>query len=486
MNTRAVKLAALLGLINTILRLEAYASANRLTLEEYLGQVRSGNEAVQSAESASEGALLRSRESRLLFSPQLTGSGQALSDARPQLNSFAPQRTEARGVQLGIQQQFSFGAQAKLNYQFSHVRLDVLQPVFFLTTDYYDAIPSLDLSIPLLRNFGASEVRSQQSLLEASALASHFGERFRARMTLLEAELGYWRLAVAREVVQIQSKTLERTLFLRDWAKRRVGLNLGDRSDLLQASAAYRFRELELQNAQDEERAATQNFNSLRGKDPSVSVGTLASITEANLDIPASWKNLDAPPRSREDLLASEQAQRLSAEQASQTLERNRPNLELFGQAQLNGRANTASEAISTGWSLDKRTASVGIRMVSTLNFGAKSDTQTGAEKERTAAGLAFDRKRFEQKQEFLDLRSKLSEAQSRLALAKELEKLQDEKLTHERDRLQRGRSTTFQLIQFETDYSTAQLARLRSQFEVLRLVAQLNTFSEPSTGARP
>ncbi len=473
--------APFLSVMMTLAAPVASASTPPLSLGDYLAQVRRGNEGVRSAEETSQGALLRSREASLVFSPQLHAAGQLLSDARPQLTPFAPQKTDAQGFQLGISQQFAFGAQARLGYQFQHVKLDVLQPQFFLNTDYYDAIPSFELAVPLLRNFGASEARAQQSLLEASALATHYGEGFRARMLLVEAELGYWRLALGREVVQVQNKTLDRTRFLRDWAQRRVNLNLGDRSDLLQASAAYRFRELELQGATNEERSAAQSFNSLRGEEPSSVVGALADLSLASLDIPAEWKSSEVPPREREDLLAAKQAQRLSAGQAEQTFERNRPNVELFGQAQLNGRANSASEAISSGWSFDRRTAAVGVRLVSTLNFGAKSDTQVGAEKERSAASLALDRKRFEQRQEFIDLKARLMEAQSRLSLARELEKIQDEKLTNERDRLQRGRSTTFQLIQFETDFSAAQLARLRSQFEVIRLVAQLKTF-----GAHP
>jgi outer membrane protein TolC len=457
------------------------ATAPSITLDQYLGQVRAGNEGVRSAEETSQGALLRAREASLLFSPQLSATGQVLSDSRPQLNSFAPRKTDGVGFNLGISQQFGFGAQVRLGYQFQHVKLEVPMPQFYNTTNYYDAIPSLELSVPLLRNFGAGEARAQQSLIEASALATHYGEGFRTRMMLVEAELGYWRLAIGREIVQVQSKTLERTRFLRDWAQRRVSLNLGDKSDLLQASAAFRFRELELQSAQDEVRAATQNFNTIRGEAPNATVGGLASLSEARLDIPSSWKSSDSPPREREDLLASRQAQRLTAGQAEQVIEKNRPNLELFGQAQLNGRANDASAALSNGWSLDRRTAALGVRLVSTLNFGAKSDAQTGAEKERRAADLSLDRKVFEQRQEFLDLRSKLAEAQSRLGLARELEKIQEEKLTNERARLQRGRSTTFQLIQFETDYSAAQLVRLRSQFEVIRLVAQLNTFGASS-----
>ncbi len=473
------------------LSLDSAASTGpSLTLEQYLSHVRQRNEGVRSAEEASRGALLRSREASQVFSPQLNAAGQILSDARPQLNSFAPRRTDGQGFSLGVSQQFGFGAQARLGYQFQRVQLDVNPAAagFFITTDFFDAIPSFELAVPLLRNFGAREARAQQDLLEASALATHHGEAYRARMLLLEAELAYWRLSLSREVVEIQSKTLERTAFLRDWARRRMNLNLGDRSDWLQASAAYQFRELELKASRDEERSATQSFNSVRSEELSTPVGELLPLTKASLEIPSEWKSLQEPPRQREDLLAAEQAERISAGQATQAFERNRPQFELFGQLQLNGRANDASEAIAKGWSLDRRTAAVGVRLVSTLDLLSKSDAQRGAEREKQAAGLSLMRKRFEQKQEFLDLKAKLSEAQSRLSLARELEKIQQDKLEHERTRLQRGRSTTFQLIQFETDYSTAQLTRLRSQFEVIRLVAQLQTFNTvpaPSGEAR-
>jgi len=461
-------------------------SSTVLTLDQYLSEVSQGNQGYRAARQTADGALLRSRESNLVFSPLLTATAQVYSDAKPQLTPVAPQKTEAQGIQLGISQQFPFGVQARLGYQLLHTDLDVSNPLFFSMTNYYDAIPSLELSVPLLRNFGGSEADSTRELADASAMATHYGESFRAKMSLFEAELSYWRLAVAREVALVQERTLDRNLHLQTWAEKRTQFNLGDRSDLLQANAAVRYRELELKAAKDEERAATQNFNSIRGETPLKPVGSLLPLHQAQMDIPATWKNAEEPPQRREDLLAAEQAERLTRGQSTQAYERNRTNLEIFGQASLNGRGTDASDAISRGLSLDRRTAAVGLRLVSSLNFGAKSDAQTGADKERDAASLAFDRKRFEQKQEFQDLKSKLVESQNRLALAKELEKIQEEKLSNERNRLQRGRSTTFQLIQFETDFSNAQLARVRSQFEVLRLVAQLHTFDTSKTGETP
>ncbi|MEN9723106.1 MAG: hypothetical protein RJB38_1092, partial [Pseudomonadota bacterium] len=275
------------------------AFASVFSVEEYLQEVRSGNEGIRAASETSAGARQRAEEANLIFSPQWSATAQVLSDARPQLNSFAPQKTDATGLQLALAQQLPFGGQARLGYQLAHVQLDVLNPAFFNTTNYFDAIPSFDLSLPLWRNWGGRESKSQKTLAQASALATHYGERFRARMLLLEAELAYWRLALGREVVQVQKKTLERTQYLREWAERRFRLNLSDRSDFLQAKAATRFRELELRAAQDEERAASQAFNSLRGQAPEALVGALAPLSASKMDIPDTWKTLDGPPRDR-------------------------------------------------------------------------------------------------------------------------------------------------------------------------------------------
>lgn len=465
----------------------AAAPPASLSLQEYLDQARANHQGYRAASRAAEGAGQRSREAGLITLPQFSAEGQIYSDARPQLNSFGPAQTDASGIKLGLSQQFGFGVQTRLGYQLTHTQLTLqpgTSPAFFLYTDYYDAIPSLDVSVPLWKGIGGSETRATQTTAEASALATHFGQAFAARMTLFEAELAYWRLAAAREVVAVQKKTLERTRYLEKWATERVDLHLGDSSDLLQAKAASSFRELELKNALDEERSASQNFNSLRGMDPSAPVGTLAALETGRADIPDDWKKVDAPPAERADLLAAREAERLQSAQATQAIERNRPQVDLFGQLQLNGRGADQATAISKGWDFDHKTSVVGVRLVSTLDFWSRSAARAGAGQEREAAALTYDRKRFEQQQEFLDLRSKLAEAQARLKLAETLERIQIQKLDRERDKLQRGRSTTFQLIQFETDSATAQLGRIRSRFDVLRLAAQLDTFSPSPVSA--
>ena len=57
------------------------------------------------------------------------------------------------------------------------------------------------------------------------------------------------------------------------------------------------------------------------------------------------------------------------------------------------------------------------------------------------------------------------------------LEKVQKSKLERERSNQQKGRSTTFQVIQFEQDYLTAQLARIQTLSEAMQIAIQLRTY---------
>jgi outer membrane protein TolC len=170
--------------------------------------------------------------------------------------------------------------------------------------------------------------------------------------------------------------------------------------------------------------------------------------------------------------------QRQAFAQATQSYENNRPQIDLFAGLSLNGRAESASEAMSRGWDFDQKTSVIGVRVVSTLDFWNRREARSGALQERESTTLAYDRKRFEYEHEWVDLNSRLKEAQLRLKLSQELALIHAAKLERERDKLKRGRSTTFQVIEFENDSATAELAELRARSEIIRIRAQLATFT--------
>ena len=106
------------------------------------------------------------------------------------------------------------------------------------------------------------------------------------------------------------------------------------------------------------------------------------------------------------------------------------------------------------------------------LDLGTLSDTRGGYSREAEGATLTFQRRVYEQERDWADLSSKFSDSKRRYQLPAGMESVQKEKYEHERDRLSRGRTVTFQVLQFEQDYRNAQLSRIRAQADVLMLVA--------------
>ena len=77
---------------------------------------------------------------------------------------------------------------------------------------------------------------------------------------------------------------------------------------------------------------------------------------------------------------------------------------------------------------------------------------------------IQVDPKKFENEKELQDLLKSLEDAKARLALTQKMEKLQQEKLAYEKERLFKGKTVTYQVLQFEIDYANAQLMRLREE----------------------
>lgn len=462
------------SLISGLVTHPALAAGERLSLEGFLSQVRQGHLGVKGALEASAGARQRSVESGLLFAPALSLSVQLAKDDKPTMNpTFQGTGSVANAYSLGISQQTRFGLQGKISYNLNYYSIAGANPAFLSQPIFHEARPTLELSYALLRNRGGAEVRATEELLQAQALAMSFSEAFRAKMAIAEAEMSYWRLVFARRMVDVQKASLERAKKIRDWNLRRAQMQLADRADLLQSEAALQGRELELQGATDEVAAASRAFNSARGMPADQVLEELEGVDSERVS------RLEAPPRvdQREDVKAAQQQERLSAASATAAIEKGHPNLELFAGVSLNGRDLGAGSAVSTSFTSQYPTVAAGVRLSTSLAAGTASEVREGYSHEKAGAASTYERRLFESEREWGGLEQRLSEARRRLELARSLEKAQSTKLTYERDRQSRGRSTTFQVLLFEQDYAGAQLAHLQAQAEVLRLIAQMKTF---------
>jgi hypothetical protein len=247
MSTNFMWLAAMALLATTTVR-----AAAELSLDDYLAQVRGDNKGVKSAQLLQSGAADFSNEASLLLTPTLFGDFHYLDDRKPTVNpSFQGDRTVWHSYQLGVSQLTSFGLEGKLSYNILQTEIFGLTPIVFngvtfgvQQTRFFEARPMLELTQSLWRNGFGAATRAEQALHEAQALSVQYNQGYAIKLQLAQAESTYWRLALAREMVAVTTESVARAVKIRDWAGRRERLQLGDKSDRLQASAALEIRKL--------------------------------------------------------------------------------------------------------------------------------------------------------------------------------------------------------------------------------------------------
>lgn len=466
---------SLLVATGTVLSLASALAAKPLTLEGFLGQVNEASPALRASDASARSFESLSDTGSLVTSPYVFGSWKNLDDKQEYPNSaIQGSRTQANQFSAGLGLNSSVGLNAVYTYNVTRTEITGAQPAFLPLPDYYTNYNKLELSQSLLRNGFGSETRAQRDAMNSANRARAYGARYQNLAQTVEAEAAYWRLAFARRTLDIQKDSLDRSERALQWAKRRVGLQLGDRSDLLQAQASYDLRRLELSNAEEEIRNAARAFNIFRNQEgdkvaDALYIPTLDEILRRTEKV--------EPAGTRLDLKAAEEQQRLSLANAQLENEKVKPQLDLVASLAWNGRDAARGAANSEAFSSKHPTTALGVNFRMPLALGLVKRSLEGGALAQEAANLNFDFQRMESDRSWDELVSKLKEARGRLALLRTIEAVQKDKYENERQRLMKGRTTTYQSIIFEQDYATTQLSSLRSQYEVLQLQAQMKLF---------
>lgn len=477
MKTKKTAVAALFA--GSVASLPAW-SAGSLSLDRYLEQVRIDNKDVRSSLLASEGAAMYLEKGTLLLAPTAFGDISYLDDKKPPLTTLTGDRTAKSTYTLGVRKLTTFGLEGQVSYSLIHTQLFNV-PTFNIAgvgsisppSNYYEGRTEIVLTQSVWRNGFGRGTRANQELLEAQASATRHTENFSIKSQLAVAESAYWRLALARETLNVSRESIERAMKIRDWAARRERFALGDKADRLQAEAALSLRKLDLQAAEDESRQAALAFNAARQIDSDEVPERLQTPTLKKL------LALKAPDRAefREDVLAAKDVTRAAQANVELALQQLSPDIQLYGLGALNSRDNGATTAVSDSFKTDRPTWLVGLRFSAPLDLPQILQSRKGHALQREAAELDFERKVFEQENAWKDLNRTLSETQRRLQLSQEIEGAQREKLMYEKKRHEKGRTTTYQVLLFEQDFASAQLTRIARERDVLAVLAQMKVF---------
>lgn len=470
-----MKLSRASALLSLLIAFPVMSSGAQLSLDDFLKQVTEKNQSITASKLIAESADNRADEGKLIFRPNVFAQAQAASDKKPTTNVNAQgDRTDHNFFTVGLIQQFNFGLQGKLGYDFSHTQIYNASPAFLPQSDFHDGVARLELTQSLWRNFWGKETRSQETIITGQAQANKHGENFKVAATLAQAESLYWSLSQLRKVVIVQKESLERAQKIRSWNQRRLSSGLAESSDFLQSDANFKAREYELKSSLQDVKNLQRATNSLRGIDSDLFTEELESVNSKYI------KSLSLPPKAelRDDTKAALEIQKISKASAELSIEKNKPVFEVYGAYALNGRDKERNQAISKSFKSDHDTKAIGVRFVAPLDFGTTGDNISGYKKEQIAAEQNFQRKLFEQEQQWSDLTSKFEDAKIKLSLVEKIEEAQKIKASNERDRLNKGRTVTFQVLNFEQDYAQSELLRIQSETNILNIYAQLKTFS--------
>jgi outer membrane protein TolC len=444
-------------------------------LEQYIQQVTGENDGARASELSAQGSLLRQGEGSLPFTTHAFFNADYSDDQRlTGAPAFQGTSTRSQRIEGGLSQKFRFGLDASVGYLHQKVKLSGVSNIVAFS-DYNDQQFQLKLSQSLWRNGLGSEARALEKVQVEQARALSSRERFNLRLLETDARVSYWNLLQAKANVVVQREAVVRAGKIRETNQRKSDLRLTDRIDLLQATANFQFRELQLRQAEQELARVARAFNNLRGKDGDQVEEDLASIV-TKIEI----ARLAAPVKGemREDvkaMLSQSLAERAQAEAAA---ELNRPKLDVFATLSTNGKADNWSRAYHQVNTDVYTQNAVGLRFTAPLDVGLLNDNKAGRRMEAQAADLRYKRKAFEVDREWDDTLTRYNDARARLELTRQIEEAQKAKTMHERNRLAQGLTTTFQSLTFEQDYADAQLNRLRVETEILTLHARLRLFA--------
>lgn len=470
-----VSTSLLVGLLTTI---SVFAAPQNFRLADYIEQVKKTSPAVAASNLQIEGTKESAKEGSFTYIPKFSVLGSYTNDKRQVTNPFyIGSVSSGDNLTFGIDQQFSSGTSAKLSYILNNSLTTGLSPIVAPSGSFRFSAgqTQLDINQPLWKNFFGIETRAAANLSEASSLASHYAEKFKLKQTLSQAETTYYRLAIAREALRLQEEVLDRSKKILDWSERRVRNQLADKSDMLQAKAAYQARQLEIETVKSEQRSAQLGFNTLRSS-TSDEVGENLEPMDT-----ASILSIQKPKRSAvtDDIKAAEQNERVIVSNNELARQKSQPDLSLFGTLAYNGVNTYLSPAVKDSFTTNHPMYVVGLKFSFPLFFLETSEIRSGRIKQQLSAESQTLQTRLNNDQNWIDLDKKFEEAKNRLKLADELVVAQKEKLDHEKYRFNLGRTTTFQVLTYEQDYSTAVITRLHIEQDLLAIHAQMKTYSE-------
>lgn len=430
-------------------------------------------------------------------------AGNPLDPTDPYYSSYFTTSSRRKSLELGVSRNLEWGGSVKLDYTAARSKSN---PVYSFIPGAASLNPNFTSGItfsiiqPLLGGFGfdTASLNLRLARLNRTGTLADSSESLQTRM--IEVERAYWGLLAAQENYQVtlEARTLAQT-FLKDTMARIKAGTLAPIEEVT-AEAGVANNEETVITAENRWLTAMDNLRRLIAPgNPALFAGELhieppADLSEPHVDIVAALQAAHANRPARAGMNARAEEARLNAKAAR----RNRlPRLDLSGsyggsgstgpvdfQKRFSGDPNDPVENAGTGWSGANSQAfgrklenwSVGLNFSWAIGNRGPSAAYTDARiaQAKAEAGLESYDAGLE-----LEVRNAVRNYESgykRVLAAQANRRLQERKLDAEKTRYQNGLSTSYQVLQFQNDLSSARSAEIAAMTDYLLARSTLET----------
>jgi outer membrane protein TolC len=456
----------------------------KITQEEFVAIAARNNPEIVSADKSFQALAKKSLELDTMYETYLNASGSYSNDRSgfSFTSSLQTKDTSVTSYSVGLSKKNIYGTSVSIAYTGALTNLDLYSPMAipgypgsYSTIGAYAVEPTLSVTQSLIKDKKNGQTQSNINKTKALTRAGQYQQLFVRQQAVVKARTAYLNLSLAREVINFRQSSLERASRVLDWTKRRVDLDLAENADFLQAQAGYKLRQLNLQSAQEDEVKAQRTFNEVIG-----AVGAKADYElEKISDMVSCCDNVAlASYGSRADLLAAQEqltAATLAEREASLRVG---AEVSAFGSTGFSGLALDFSDANDQAFSFNKPNYTIGLMVSMPLGYSLNNEVRDGYRKDVEAAAQGLAKAKLSADNSWDDLITNWKNVKDRLQMARDIQNVQSLRVESEQKRFQRGRTTTFQVLNAENDLDDAMLNVYRIMFEELVTQAQAELFN--------
>ncbi|MDR1928581.1 MAG: hypothetical protein LBQ07_00610 [Endomicrobium sp.] len=331
-------------------------------------------------------------------------------------------------------------------------------------------IPLLQLQQSLLKEMKNKFTTTKILLDKTNAYSNLYFLEYKKQNVLLKAKFAYWDLSYFTTAIDFIKTSLNRSIKILELNRKKYNMNLIDKSDLLQSEIAVKMKELKLKLACDDENTAIVTLNTFLNTKYNLqfkyNIEKIESETEKIKKNDESFKKENM----RFDVLAV-------LEHAKSTLYEKIclqkdicPDLILDGQFTVKQNNNSKSRPFY----------SINLRYIYPIDFKFIKTVNNGYELAQISAEKYAESMIIQETNDWFKLMEDLHNTKLKLDIAIEIEKKQYQKYEEDKKLLERGRCTTYQILQSEQELSDASLNILKYTLEFIKIREYIKTFYGP------